>query len=617
MTGMHGWLGDRRSREPEALLAGLGGSGDHATPYTALYGEGATLSAPGGNQLRSPDGLLLACTGDPRWAATEERGEALLDRVATEYRRRGQELLADLQGPFALGVLDPQRQRGLLAVDRMGITDLAYAETPRGLLFGPRADGLAADPRCGAELDPQALYDYLYFHMIPRPVTAFAGVHRLRPGEALWFEGGRSRVETYWRPGFVEDDATPSAELGDRFRHALRSAVARNAQGRDVGAFLSGGTDSSTVSGLLKEVTGEPPRTYAIGFDAPGYDETGYARIAARHFGTRHREYFVTPADVVDAVPRIASAYDQPYGNASAVPTYYCARLAREDGIRRLLGGDGGDELFAGNARYAQQWLLSLYERIPGWARSGLMEPLARGFPGGERIPPVRKARRYMEQASAPLPGRLQRYNLLERLGPERILSDEFLAGVDTAHPHGLLETEYRPYEAYALVNRLLALDMKFTLADDDLRKVVGASALAGVGVRFPFLDPEVVALAATVPPGLKLKRTRLRHFFKQALRDLLPPEILAKEKHGFGLPFGVWMRESPELHELAGDSLHDLRGRGIVRPDLLDDLLDVHLQEHAGYYGTLVWILMMLEQWLQRPVTGGAGDPGLLRASG
>ena len=484
-------------------------------------------------------------------------------------------------------------------MDRMGVWDLAYAPTRQGLLFGPRADRLAADPRCMADLDPQGLYDYLYYHVIPRPGTAYRNVFRLKPGEFLTVGGEEVTATRYWRPTFAEDHQSPVADLEERFRSTVRRAVGRAASPGRVGAFLSGGTDSSTVTGLLGEVTGEPPQTFSIGFEAEGYDETEFARIAAKRFGARHHEYFVTPRDVASAIPELASAYGQPYGNASVIPSYYCARLAREQGVEVLLGGDGGDELFAGNARYARQWLLSLYDRIPRALRRGLLEP-ATGLPGSDRVPPLRKLSSYIRQASLPYPQRLQTYNLLEHIGPDRIFTRDFLAAIDLGRPLADLEQEYREIEQANLVNRLLALDQKYTLADDDLRKVTRAGELAGVETRFPFLDDEVVAFAATVPAGQKMRRTRLRHFFKEALRDYLPQEILAKKKHGFGLPFGVWLKEDPHLGELARDSLGGLRNRGIIRSEMIDELTGTLLEEHAGYFGTLTWILMMLEQWFQ-----------------
>ncbi|HKL78003.1 MAG TPA: asparagine synthase C-terminal domain-containing protein, partial [Gammaproteobacteria bacterium] len=229
----------------------------------------------------------------------------------------------------------------------------------------------------------------------------------------MTFNAGQATAWDYWEPVYSENRREPVAHLQSQFRSTLRAAISREAEQGPVGAFLSGGTDSSTVTGMLGEVTGKPPRTFAIGFDEPGYDETEFARITARHFNAHHREYFVTPQDVVEAIPIIAAGYDQPYGNASVVPSYYCARLARTDGVQALLGGDGGDELFAGNARYAKQWLFSLYHRVPAWVRHGLLEPAAH-TPGGHRLPPIRKLRRYIEQARQPLPERWESYNLLE-----------------------------------------------------------------------------------------------------------------------------------------------------------------------------------------------------------
>ena len=612
MSGIWGWLGGTGAHPAEELLAGLGrtraATGGNAH-HLVRQGAAAGCRSQQAPILGEHQGLLVACSGHPELDGVAGSG-ALAHRLAAAYRQSGTDLPDRLTGAFALAVLDPAAGRGLLAVDRMGVHDLAYAPTAAGVLFAPRADAVAADPRCDGDTDPQALFDYVYFHMIPRPATAYRGIRRLLPGEVAVLESGEVRTRRYWQPRFTERGQGSVKPLQAAFRDRLRQAVARRADEGPVGTFLSGGTDSSTLTGLLGEVTGEPPRAYSIGFATPGYDELEYARIVGRHFGARHSEYIVTPEDVVTAVPRIAAAFGQPYGNASAVPTYYCARLAHADGLTALIGGDGGDELFAGNARYAKQWILSLYDRIPAWLRGGVIEPLAYGVPGGEAVAPVRKVRRYVEKASVPLPRRLQAYNLVDFLGPERIFSERFLAGVDTGHPQTVTEAAYRGLEGYHLTNRLLALDMKLTLADDDLRKVTGASALGGVEARFPFLDEAVVELASRVPPGQKLRGTRLRHFFKQALRDYLPPETLAKEKHGFGLPFGVWLREHPGLRELAGDSLQTLRNREVIRSAIIDELTGARMDEHAAYFGTLVWVLMMLEQWFQTRAEAPAPEP-------
>src|SRR6267154_690280 len=260
---------------------------------------------------------------------------------------------------------------------------------------------------------------------------------------------------------YIENEKRPMPELKRDFLAALREGVREAAECGPVGTFLSGGTDSSTIAGMLGEVTGKPARTYSIGFEAQGYDEMEYARIAARHFGTRHHEYYVTPADVVSAVPRIAEVHDQPFGNSSAVPAYFCAKLAKDDGVDVLLGGDGGDELFGGNERYATQYLYSLYSDLPRAFRKGLIEPLAFLAP---EIGIAGKVQRYIRNASLPMPVRYDHYNLLERLGPATIFSRDFLDAVDRALPSEFMSQTYNAAHAQSLINRMLALDLKYTL---------------------------------------------------------------------------------------------------------------------------------------------------------
>ena len=323
-----------------------------------------------------------------------------------------------------------------------------------------------------------------------------------------------------------------------------------------------------------------------------------YARIAAKHFGTQHHEYYVTPDDVVTAIPKIATVHDQPFGNASAVPTFYCAKLAKSDGIDVLLGGDGGDELFGGNERYAKQHLYSLYSDLPKALRKGAIEPVAFLLP---EIGIIGKAQRYMRNASLPMPLRYDNYNLLERLGPSNVFTDEFLATVNPQRPRTEMARIYHQAHAGTLINQMLALDFKYTLADNDLPKVTRSCELAGIEVSYPMLGDAVVAFSSSLAPGLKLKGTRLRYFFKEALRGFLPDAILTKTKHGFGLPTGVWLNTHPPLRALAMDSLSDLDKRRIIRPDFINDLTTRHIQNHTAYYGTMVWILVMLEQWCKQ----------------
>jgi len=500
-------------------------------------------------------------------------------------------------GEFAVAMREPSG-RTFLAVDRFAIRTLCYRIVDGELRFATRADALV-DAADSSAIDPQAIFDYVYFHVIPSPRTIFRGVYRVPAGHYVVFENGQLSVAPYWTPTFDDTASMAPATEKARFKQLLMESVADQLDGTKAACFLSGGTDSSTVAGMIGLATGTPAATYSIGFEAAGYDEMAFARITARHFKTEHHEYYVTPDDLVRGIPAVAAHYDQPFGNSSALPAYYCARMAHDDGVSRLLAGDGGDELFGGNTRYAKQRIFGAYDRIPAGLRRGALEPLF-GLPGVGRTPVLRKGASYIEQARVPMPDRLQTYNLLNSLGTRTVFTDDFLQGVDTAAPARQQREVWAQAATGNLVNRMLAFDWRYTLAETDLPKVCATAQLANVSVGFPMLDPRLLACALRMPPDFKLKGLRLRWFFKEALRGFLPDETITKKKQGFGLPFGVWTTRHDALRRLAADSLGSLATRGIVRPEFIKELLDVRLASHPGYYGEMIWILMMLEQWIQ-----------------
>ena len=533
------------------------------------------------------DNKLAQCARDSgqvaAWRAALEHGPAA---AATS-----------VDGEFAVALRESSG-RTFLAVDRFGIRTLCYRIVGDQLRFALRADALV-DATEAAALDPQAIFDYVYFHVIPSPRTIFKDVQRVPPGHYVLFENGGLTVAPYWTPAFDDDSPMLLAAEKNRFRQMLQESVAAQLDGTKAACFLSGGTDSSTVAGMIGLATGKPAATYSIGFEADGYDEMEFARITARHFKTEHHEYYVTPDDLVAGIPAVAAHYDQPFGNSSALPAYYCARMAHDDGVTRLLAGDGGDELFGGNTRYAKQRVFGAYQRIPEGLRRGALEPLFR-VPAIARAPLLRKGASYIDQARVPMPDRLQTYNLLGLLGFGAVFTDDFLHMVDTAAPARQQREVWGGAVTDDLVNRMLAFDWRYTLGETDLPKVVGTAQLANVSVGFPMLDARLLDYALRMPPDCKLKGLRLRWFFKEALRGFLPDETIAKKKQGFGLPFGVWATRHDGLRRLAADSLGSLSTRGIVRPDFLKELLEERLPSHPGYYGEMIWILMMLEQWIQ-----------------
>jgi asparagine synthase (glutamine-hydrolysing) len=448
--------------------------------------------------------------------------------------------------------------------------------------------------------DAQAFFNYVYFHCIPGPTSLFAGVAKLGGGHMLAFDGVQATTRRYWKPGFAASAPLAEGEAA-RQLHELLQAATRTCIGdtENFGAFLSGGLDSSTVAGLAAQVRPGVP-TVSMGFDVQGFDEMEYARIAARHFGTRAIEYYVTPDDVLHSLPRVAAAFAEPFGNSSAAAAFHCARVARENGLAMLLAGDGGDEIFGGNERYARQLVFERYGRIPGALRRGLLEPavaFARRLTSGF---PVNKASSYIAQANVPLPDRLQSYNFLHRHDPAEVFSPELLGAVDRQLPLRMLREEYGVPDTDSAINRMLFLDWKFTLHDNDLVKVNTMCRLAGVQVAYPMLDQAVVDFSLQVPGDWKVRNGELRWFYKRAMSSFLPRQIIDKSKHGFGLPFGHWTRSHHGLSELSRDALNSLAARRIFRPEFIDTAQRLHREAHASYYGELVWILMVLELWLQ-----------------
>ena len=540
-------------------------------------------------------------SGTPRFADAADQALLKRDGAASAFlqawRQHGEQVLGRLRGDFAVVAVDAEQRSVLLAVDRFSVQTLCHGQLGPVLHFSDRADRVAA--AVDRSIDPQAIFDYLFFHMIPAPRTIFRAVQRLPMGSGLVLGGGAVRPFHHASLAFTENQRPEFNAEKSRFMAILRGSVAREVEGQTkVGAFLSGGTDSSTVAGLLCQTTGGAAPTYSIGFEAEGYDEMSYARLAAKHFGCEHHEYYVTPDDLARSIPAVAQFHDQPFGNSSALPSYYCALMAKDDGCSRILAGDGGDELFGGNSRYSTQTFFEHYQSLPGWARRAV-EPHCTESSPLRRVPGLRQAIGYVRYSKTPMPDRLQDLNLLMVLGPAQVLAPGLLAAIDPQAPARHMRDTWSQCKAPSLLNRMLAYDWRYTLADSDLPKVRGATTMAGIGVGYPLLSDELTDFSMGLPPDWKLRPFKLRWFFKEALRGFLPDEIITKKKHGFGLPFGVWVGRHAGLSKMAKTSLTRLAERGVVRPEFVRELLDQRLAEQPGYYGEMVWLLLSLEQWL------------------
>lgn len=566
------------------------------------------VDALGGFHAAS-EGVEVAGFGNPTFAsrgytaiqATKGTAAALLQA----WRTLGKALLQEVRGDFALACGDVNAKRGLVAVDRFATHSLFWAAGSEGLAFSTRPLNVPSYLGRAPELDARALHAYIYFHAIPAPFSICRGVQRLDCGEAIFLESGRlSDVVRYWHPQFSEEQGFDFPLQRTAFLQALEKGVAEGINGlarEDVGCFLSGGTDSSTIAGLATRAFGGPARTFSIVYAEAAYDESRYSRLASSHFRTEHLEHVLTPDEAIRAIDVLSRSYEQPFGNSSAVPTYVCACVARESGVRKMLGGDGGDELYGGNARYSFAWQLSLYQRLPRVLREQVLERLLLGGTAPHRSWLLSKGASYVRQARRPLPERIQgESNLLNHFGRTTVFTEALIAAQASFEPVDLEREIWNRCQDPTLINRLLAYDFKFTLGDNDLPKVTRMCHAAGIEVAFPMLTDALVQHSLQLPAQQKLRGTNLRYFFRRALRGFLPDEIIDKTKHGFGMPFGEWLTRQPPLAARADEALASLAARGLVRPEFIAHLRRQVAQGHASYFGTMVWVLMILELWLR-----------------
>lgn len=502
-------------------------------------------------------------------------------------------LYPQLSGRFVLLIM--QQQTGAISVfnDHLAMVPLYWQYQRQTLKLATR---LTAIKSADSQLDPQSIYNYFFFHCVPAPYTIYQGVQKMPPGAALRLDNKQQpHIDVVFRPQYHKATEADN-ELQQQCFDTIEQAVGRYANNK-VGAFLSGGLDSSTVAGMLAQHR-EQAQTFSIGFHAKGYDETEYAEITARHFNTQHQTRYLGQQDILDNFQRIASFYDEPFGNSSALAVYMCAITAKENAVNALLAGDGGDELFAGNSRYAKQKIFALYDKLPR-----LVQGVANGLFDNAmmaNIPGIAKLSSYVRQARVGMPARMYTYNFLNRFDVQQIFTAEFLAQVDVTVPQQLSAERYNECLADDPTEKQLYLDWKFTLADNDLVKVNKMCELAEVDVAYPLLEKEVVNFACKVPAEIKLPSNKLRDFYKRTFAAFLSAKTITKSKHGFGLPFGVWMVEDQQLRQMSEDYLASFKTRKIFNPEFIDKAMAIYQSGVKGYYGELIWIMLVFEAWLQ-----------------
>ena len=537
----------------------------------------------------------------------EQRGHVFRSKTDSEvivhaYEEYGERFVERLDGMFAFALWDQDVERLVLARDRPGKKPLYYHPGESLFLFGSEVKAILAHPRASRELDRQALPLYFTYGYVPSPGTFYKHVFQVPPASYLVVERGQIRGPfNYWKlnfPAAGEESRLTEQDACDGIRGLLAAAVERRLLSDvPLGAFLSGGLDSSIVVGLMSRLSGRRVKTFSIGFSGdPAFDETPYAREVARHFDTDHTEFVVEPK-AFDLVDRLLWHHDQPYGDSSAIPTYLLCRLAK-DHVTVALNGDGGDELFAGYGRFRQA-LLS--EWIPtGAVTFGrcLTDLLSRNF---RRLDAIGRVEHYLAVAAKPLN---QRYlgwcsffspDLLAQLLPEPLP-----AAIGESFDSCFRETEQLP-----ILHRLLYLNFNTYLPDDLLVKMDRMSMANALETRSPFLDTALMEFVARLPPGFKIRHGRLKYVLKRAFQDFLPPAILARGKQGFSVPLDGWFRG--ELKGLIGNLLlnETARYRSVLRADCVHRIHQEH-QSGVRNWGGELWALMNFEAWLQKQEAAG-----------
>jgi asparagine synthase (glutamine-hydrolysing) len=531
-------------------------------------------------------------------AGLEAGRSGLMSRL---YALEGAGFVRRLRGAFALALWDRRRRQLLLGVDHFGMRRLHYATSPRGTVFSSRLDALLGGPGVEKRVELATVYSYLNFRFVPAPETPYTNVRRLPPGHTLLVRPCHARLEPFWDMAYPEERHREDRAASSVYRltHQAVQEALTTLSPKETGAFLSGGTDSSTIVGLMTRITGEPVNAFSIGFDDDRYDELRHAGLTARHFGASHYTRVVTADDALAALPGLVSAYDEPFGNNSAVGTFFCAQLGREAGVRHLLAGDGGDEIFGGNERYRTDRIFARYQRLPALLRRGILEPILLNLPG--HAPGILgRGQRYIRRANIQNPRRFYSYEFYVAEGAGQLLHPDFLAAIVPDGPWHALEEHYGRVRASTELNRLLYLDLKLTIGDNDLLKVTRTAELAGMAVRFPMLALPLVEYTGTMPADFKVRGLEKRYLFKRAFRSLLPAETLAKRKHGFGVPTAEWLKHHPGFRELCRDVLLSPRTaqRGYFRAGALEHLLSLHAADDTPFYGDILWSVLMLELW-------------------
>ena len=534
----------------------------------------------------------------------EKRGHKFTTQTDTEiiphlYEEYGEAFVEHINGMFAIALWDSARKRLILARDRFGEKPLYYGVFDGKLVYASEPKSILVHPSVKAELDLDALRHYLSFDYVPAPMSIYKGIYKLPAAHILIVENGEVRTRRYWNLDFHKNGNVPSIEkAASELRELLSDAVRmRLVSDVPLGILLSGGIDSSTVAAFATQHATEKVKTFSIGFEEDSFDESRYARLVAKHLNTEHFEDRLSAEKAGDLISEIGQWLDEPLSDGSLIPTYLLARFVRQH-VTVALGGDGGDELFAGYPMYVAHKMAAVYGAVPGFLRRGVIEPVVNALPvSTSNMSFDYKAKRFVRASHLdPVARHHTWFGSFSIEQQQDLLTREIISQTSGDIYRGARDT-LNLIDSTNEIERMQFLDINFYMAEDILTKVDRAAMAVSLETRAPFLDPRVGQFAASIPVDYKLRGRKGKYILKQAVKDLLPREILSRPKKGFGIPIAEWLkgRLNPLLHDMLAP--HKLNQQGIFNAERVQRLIREHESNAASHHKEL-WTLLVFQLW-------------------
>lgn len=542
-------------------------------------------------------------------ARLESQGHIFKTKSDTEmivhlYEEKGEDCVHDLRGMFGFALWDSKQKRLMVARDRIGIKPIYYALDDEKLLFGSELKSLLQDPDLSRDFDHFALNCYFSFMNTLAPDSIFKNVRKLLPGQYFIYENDKFRIENYWQFSLQENRTLTEADAIEQLVEKLQESVKiRLISDVPLGAFLSGGIDSSSVVALMSKVSDSPVKTFSIGFKSKAFNELEYARQVAKQYNTDHHEFMVEP-DAIPIIDDLIWYLDEPFSDPSAIPTYFVSKIAREQ-VTVVLTGDGGDEMFAGYSGYNVEAVLNRFRKIPGFIRNGIIKNVLNIFPNTPFAKfNEQKARmaRILERVDMPAEQRFfSRHHVFSGDEKHQLYAADFMTSLNGEFDITDRLMSYIDFPNKANpVDKMLFLDTNLYLPNDMLVKVDRMSMAASLEARVPLLDHILVEFVSTLPSHMKVRGTTTKYILKKAMERFLPNEILYRRKQGFNVPLNEWFRN--DLTQLASDVLLDrvTTNRGILNRTAIENIIQSH-QKKERDLSFQIWSLIVFEKWCRR----------------